>query len=197
MTVHMCNSHSLTFLSMHPFMLPLSFSPSFSVLSISLSLPHFPLLHLSLPPSLPSECTYLHPFTPSLSLFFSPSPVLPSPPPSSLPPSPPTNQTSPPDLEWFPRLRCMSLNIEEAENTEQNEMRELRDQLEETKFVVKQLSSQLSDLRDKVRCSVSSIFLFCELCRSRVRFSHISQISWGPKGSKPLKLKNVLISEVS
>ena len=63
-------------------------------------------------------------------------------------------QTSPPDLEWFPRLRCMSLNTEEAENTEQNEIKELRDQLNETSVVVKQLSSQLSDLRDRVSCLV-------------------------------------------
>ncbi|CAI8026424.1 Inositol 1,4,5-trisphosphate receptor type 2 [Geodia barretti] len=58
--------------------------------------------------------------------------------------------TSPPDLEWFPRLRCMSLNTEEAENTEQNEMKELRDQLNDTNQVVKQLSSQLSELRDRM-----------------------------------------------
>ena len=44
----------------------------------------------------------------------------------------------------------MSLNTEEAENTEQNEIKELRDQLNETNKVVKQLSSQLGDLRDRV-----------------------------------------------
>ena len=46
----------------------------------------------------------------------------------------------------------MSLDTEETENTEQMEMRELRDQLDETKGVVKQLSVQLSDLRDRVSC---------------------------------------------
>ena len=44
----------------------------------------------------------------------------------------------------------MSLNTEEGENTEQNEMKELRDQLEQTNQVVKHLSIQLSELRDKV-----------------------------------------------
>ena len=66
-------------------------------------------------------------------------------------------QTSPPDVEWFPRLRCMSLNTEEAENTEQNEMKELRDQLNDTNQVVKQLSSQLSELRDRVSLEYISL----------------------------------------
>ena len=49
----------------------------------------------------------------------------------------------------------MSLNTEEAENTEQNEMKELRDQLNDTNQVVKQLSSQLSELRDRVSLSLT------------------------------------------
>ena len=72
-------------------------------------------------------------------------------------------QTTPPDLEWFPRLRCMSLNTEETENTEQNEMRELRDQLDQTKNVVKQLSVQLSDLRDKVSACVCACVRVCRV----------------------------------
>ena len=44
----------------------------------------------------------------------------------------------------------MSLNIEETENTEQNEMRELREEMNATRNIVQHLSSQLSDLRDKV-----------------------------------------------
>lgn len=44
----------------------------------------------------------------------------------------------------------MSLNTEEGENTEQNEMKELKEQLNETKDVVQLLSKQLSELRDKV-----------------------------------------------
>ena len=51
----------------------------------------------------------------------------------------------------------MSLNTEEAENTEQNEMKELRDQLNDTNHVVKQLSSQLSELRDRVSLEYISL----------------------------------------
>ena len=58
-------------------------------------------------------------------------------------------QNKPADLEWFPRLRCMSLNTEEVEQ-EQNEMKELQRQLKETTSLVKNLSSQLNDLREKV-----------------------------------------------
>ena len=52
-------------------------------------------------------------------------------------------------LEWFPQLRCMSLNIEEPEQ-EQNEIKELQKQLIETTGLVKTLSHQLGELRDKV-----------------------------------------------
>ena len=53
------------------------------------------------------------------------------------------------NLEWFPRLRCMSLDMEEPEQ-EQNEMKDLQVHLEETNSLVKHLSTQLSELRDKV-----------------------------------------------
>lgn len=52
-------------------------------------------------------------------------------------------------MEWFPRLKCMSLNSEEPEQ-EQNEMKELQKQLLEATGLVKILSQQLNDLRDKV-----------------------------------------------
>ena len=58
-------------------------------------------------------------------------------------------QSASANLEWFPRLRCMSLNIEEPEQ-EQNEIKELQKQLIETTGLVKTLSHQLGELRDKV-----------------------------------------------
>ncbi|KAM7308325.1 inositol 1,4,5-trisphosphate receptor type 1 isoform X2 [Ixodes scapularis] len=53
------------------------------------------------------------------------------------------------NLEWFPRMRAMSLAADEAES-EQNEMRTLQSQLEETQRLVATLSRQLADLRDQV-----------------------------------------------
>ena len=59
-------------------------------------------------------------------------------------------QSKPPDLEWFPRLRCMSLHSADDTEPEQNEIKDLREQLAETTSLVKTLSQQLGDLRDKV-----------------------------------------------
>lgn len=53
------------------------------------------------------------------------------------------------NLEWFPRMRAMSLAADEAES-EQNEMRTLQIQLEETQRLVATLSRQLADLRDQM-----------------------------------------------
>ena len=58
-------------------------------------------------------------------------------------------QSDSPDLEWFPRLQCMSLRSEEAE-PEQNEMKELQQQLQDTTALVRTLSKQLGELRDNV-----------------------------------------------
>ncbi len=58
-------------------------------------------------------------------------------------------QRDPPDREWFPRLQCMSLNTEEVE-PEQNEMKDLQQQLRETTAIVRVLSHQLGELRDRV-----------------------------------------------
>ena len=77
--------------------------------------------------------------------FLSPPCLLP--PPCPLPPPP---QGNPPDLEWFPRLRCMSLQTPDDVETEQNEMKEIKDQLASNSSLVKGLSQQLEDLRDKV-----------------------------------------------
>lgn len=65
-------------------------------------------------------------------------------------------------MEWFPRLKCMSLNSEEPEQ-EQNEMKELQKQLLEATGLVKILSQQLNDLRDKVIINnyTSSSLLLC------------------------------------
>merc|ERR1719219_1374070 len=52
-------------------------------------------------------------------------------------------------LEWFPRLRAISLAVEEVEG-ETNEWRTLHNQLEATQDLVKTLSSQLADLRDQM-----------------------------------------------
>jgi len=58
--------------------------------------------------------------------------------------------SKPPDLEWFPRLRCMSLHSADDTEPEQNEIKDLREQLAETTSLVKTLSQQLGDLRDKM-----------------------------------------------
>ena len=55
-------------------------------------------------------------------------------------------------LEWFPRLRCMSLDSDEPEQ-EQNEIKDLQMQLSETTSLAKTLSQQLGELRDKVNSS--------------------------------------------
>ena len=66
-----------------------------------------------------------------------------------------TMQQKTPDLEWFPRLRCMSLDTDEVEQ-EQNEMKDLQRQLRDTTLFVKTLSTQLNDLREKVSCLMSN-----------------------------------------
>lgn len=53
------------------------------------------------------------------------------------------------NLDWFPRLRAMSLAAEESDN-EQNEIRNLQTTLKYTTELVKQLSGQLSELRDQM-----------------------------------------------
>lgn len=61
------------------------------------------------------------------------------------------------NLDWFPRMRAMSLAADEGES-EQNELRNLQTALDDTKDLVKQLCSQLNELKDQVRiltcCSV-------------------------------------------
>ncbi|GFW93920.1 inositol 1,4,5-trisphosphate receptor type 1 [Trichonephila clavipes] len=53
------------------------------------------------------------------------------------------------NLDWFPRMRAMSLAADEAEG-EQNEIRTLQVQLENTQKLVSTLSHQLAELRDQM-----------------------------------------------
>uniref|UniRef100_A0A8B9W5F1 Inositol 1,4,5-trisphosphate receptor n=1 Tax=Anas zonorhyncha TaxID=75864 RepID=A0A8B9W5F1_9AVES len=53
------------------------------------------------------------------------------------------------NLDWFPRMRAMSLVSNEGDN-EQNEIRNLQERLESTMSLVKQLSSQLAELKEQV-----------------------------------------------
>ncbi|KAK3929989.1 Inositol 1,4,5-trisphosphate receptor [Frankliniella fusca] len=53
------------------------------------------------------------------------------------------------NLDWFPRLRAMSLAADESEG-EQMELRSLQAQLEITQSLVQHLSQQLTELRDQM-----------------------------------------------
>uniref|UniRef100_A0A8C3H007 Inositol 1,4,5-trisphosphate receptor n=1 Tax=Corvus moneduloides TaxID=1196302 RepID=A0A8C3H007_CORMO len=53
------------------------------------------------------------------------------------------------NLDWFPRMRAMSLVSNEGES-EQNEIRNLQERLESTMSLVKQLSSQLAELKEQM-----------------------------------------------
>jgi len=52
-------------------------------------------------------------------------------------------------LDWFPRMRAMSLAAEDSES-EQNELRNLQLQLENTNRLVQTLSQQLTELKEQV-----------------------------------------------
>nr|CAD7195942.1 unnamed protein product [Timema douglasi] len=58
------------------------------------------------------------------------------------------------NLDWFPRLRAMSLSAEEGEG-EQIEYRTLQTQLEKTQELVSDLVKQLTELRDQARLSAA------------------------------------------
>uniref|UniRef100_A0A803XZ55 Inositol 1,4,5-trisphosphate receptor n=1 Tax=Meleagris gallopavo TaxID=9103 RepID=A0A803XZ55_MELGA len=57
------------------------------------------------------------------------------------------------NLDWFPRMRAMSLVSSDSEG-EQNELRNLQEKLESTMKLVTNLSGQLSELKDQVRAKV-------------------------------------------
>lgn len=59
------------------------------------------------------------------------------------------------NLDWFPRLRAMSLAADEAEG-DQIELRSLQAQLESTQVLVTTLSQQLSELKDQVGGIIST-----------------------------------------
>ena len=52
-------------------------------------------------------------------------------------------------MEWFPRLRAISLAVEDIEG-EQNDMKLLQSQLMATQEQVMMLSGQLTELRDQM-----------------------------------------------
>uniref|UniRef100_A0A672JC27 Inositol 1,4,5-trisphosphate receptor n=1 Tax=Salarias fasciatus TaxID=181472 RepID=A0A672JC27_SALFA len=60
------------------------------------------------------------------------------------------------NLEWFPRMRAMSLVSSEGES-EQNEMRSLQEKLSSTVTLVAQLSSQLAELKEQVELHFSNV----------------------------------------
>lgn len=62
------------------------------------------------------------------------------------------------NLDWFPRMRAMSLVSNEGDS-EQNEMRNLQEKLESTMSLVKQLSGQLAELKEQV--SEQSLLQLC------------------------------------
>ena len=62
-------------------------------------------------------------------------------------------------VEWFPRLRCMSLVSEDTE-PEQNDVKDLQNQLNQTNNLVRLLTKQLGDLKDKVSPSCFGVEKF-------------------------------------
>lgn len=55
------------------------------------------------------------------------------------------------NLDWFPRMRAMSLISTEDSESEQNEMRQLNEKLDQTNKLITLLSQQLMELREQVR----------------------------------------------
>ncbi len=52
-------------------------------------------------------------------------------------------------MDWFPRMRAMSLAADDGEG-EQNEFRTLQSQLDSTQKLIATLSQQLFELKDQV-----------------------------------------------
>jgi hypothetical protein len=53
------------------------------------------------------------------------------------------------DVEWFPRMQAMALHMDDGDS-EQNEVAHLREQLTATNLVIKTLSEQLADLKQRI-----------------------------------------------
>ncbi|XP_022242608.1 inositol 1,4,5-trisphosphate receptor type 1-like [Limulus polyphemus] len=70
------------------------------------------------------------------------------------------------NLDWFPRMRAMSLAANEAEG-EQNEIRTLQAQLQNTQKLVSGLSQQLNELKEQV-CNLYQMpsIIFFSMCVS-------------------------------
>jgi hypothetical protein len=64
------------------------------------------------------------------------------------------------NLDWFPRMRAMSLAADDGEG-EQNEIRSLQQQLAITNQLVENLSRQLNELKDQVKV----FFMFLSLLK--------------------------------
>lgn len=64
------------------------------------------------------------------------------------------------NLDWFPRMRAMSLVSSDAEG-EQNEIRNLQEKLESTMKLVSNLSSQLTELKEQVESSDGLVVSRC------------------------------------
>lgn len=62
------------------------------------------------------------------------------------------------NLEWFPRMRAMSLVSSEGDN-EQNEIRSLQEKLDNTVTLVAQLSGQLAELKEQVQRHFREFFM--------------------------------------
>jgi len=61
------------------------------------------------------------------------------------------------NLDWFPRMQAMSLSDSEGDS-EQNELRTLHTQLQNTNQLIATLSSQLNELREQV-CALCIRFI--------------------------------------
>lgn len=61
-------------------------------------------------------------------------------------------------MEWFPRMRAMSLVSSEGDN-EQNEIRSLQEKLDNTVTLVAQLSGQLAELKEQVQRRFREFFM--------------------------------------
>lgn len=77
-------------------------------------------------------------------------------------------------MDWFPRMRAMSLVSNEGDS-EQNEIRNLQEKLELTMSLVKQLSGQLAELKEQVSVhrawGLGRVGSFTALCDRRPRDS--------------------------
>ena len=120
--------------------LPLCLCRSSSPLSLPSQLSRWPAESALFGPCVPSTLLIPHSLFLSLSLFLSS-----------------TSQEK--NLEWFPRMRAMSLVSSEGDN-EQNEMRSLQEKLDSTVTLVSQLSGQLSELKEQVEFNIGVFFFF-------------------------------------